>query len=74
MSGMVEKSSERVKKRFSHSARFLFAALVAVADARVVGNIGCERIHKEKKVQKAKFLFYFPNEKERVRCRDMHQH
>ena len=27
---------------------------------RVVSDTGCERIHKEKKVQRAKFLFYSP--------------
>ena len=30
---------------------------------RVVGDTGCERIHKEKKVQRAKFfIFTFPRE------------
>ena len=37
----------------------------------VVGNAGCERIHKEKKVYRAKFLFYVPK-REKARYRDLH--
>ena len=39
----------------------------------VVSDVGCERIHKEKKVERVKVLFLLSQGKERVRCRDMHQ-
>ena len=41
---------------------------------RVVGDTGCEKIHKEKKVQRTKFLILLSQGREMARCRDMHQH
>ena len=49
----------------------LFRRAVSV---RVVGDEGCERIHKEKKVQRVKVYFHFPKVGEGGRCGDMHQH
>ena len=40
--------------------RTLYFILLVMGSVRVVGNTVCERIHKEKKVQRVQFLFYFP--------------
>ena len=40
---------------------------------RVVSDVGCERIHKEKKVQRVKVLFLLYQEKEKARCGEVHQ-
>ena len=42
-------------------------------NVRVVSDKDCERIHKEKKIQREKFLFYFPKRGKRARYGDMHQ-
>ena len=42
--------------------RTLYFILLVMGSVRVVGNTVCERIHKEKKVQRVKFYFTFPRE------------
>ena len=41
---------------------------------RVIGDVGCERIQKDKKVQRVKVLFLLSQGWEGTRCGDGNQH
>lgn len=47
-------------RREHNSARPENSESLRPRSVRVAGDTGCERIHKSKKMQRAKFYFYFP--------------